>query len=58
MDTKYFSIFNCNIACNYGGMFCAIGQWGMVPDTVDYGEWKTGIRSEAIPLHFSGLHKK
>lgn len=41
-----------------GGMFCAIGQWGMVPDTVDYGEWKTGIRSEAIPFAFFQFTQK
>ena len=39
-------------------MFCAIGQWGMVPDTVDYGEWKTGIRSEAIPFAFFQFTQK
>ena len=33
-------------------MFCSITQWGMVPDTVEYGQWKTGIRSEAIPIGF------
>ena len=33
-------------------MFCSITQWGMVPDTVEYGHWKTGIRSEAIPIGF------
>ena len=41
-----------------GGMFCAIGQWGMVPDTVDYGEWKTGIRSEEIPFAFFQFTQK
>ena len=29
-----------------------------VPDTVDYGEWKTGIRSEAIPFAFFQFTQK
>ena len=33
-------------------MFRSICQWGMVPDTIEYGHWKTGIRSEGIPLSF------
>lgn len=33
-------------------MFCSVCQWGMVPDTVEYGEWKNGIRSEGIPFAF------
>ena len=30
-------------------MFCSICQWGMVPDTIEYGHWKTEIRSEVFP---------
>ncbi len=41
-----------------GGMFCSITQWGMVPDTVEYGEWKTGIRSEGIPFAFFSFTQK
>jgi sugar (glycoside-pentoside-hexuronide) transporter len=33
-------------------MFCSVCQWGMVPDTVEYGQWKNGIRSEGIPFAF------
>ena len=33
-------------------MFGAVCQWGMVPDTVEYGQWKNGIRSEGIPIGF------
>lgn len=33
-------------------MFCSVCQWGMVPDTVEYGHWKNGIRSEGIPFAF------
>ena len=33
-------------------MFCSVCQWAMVPDTVEYGQWKNGIRSDAIPFAF------
>jgi sugar (glycoside-pentoside-hexuronide) transporter len=36
----------------FGQMLCAITQWGMLPDTVEYGQWKTGIRSEGLPFSF------
>jgi len=39
-------------------MFCSICQWGMVPDTIEYGHWKTGIRSEGIPLAFFSFMQK
>ena len=39
-------------------MFCSICQWGMVPDTIEYGQWKTGIRSEGIPLSFFSFMQK
>ena len=39
-------------------MFCSICQWGMVPDTIEYGHWKTGIRSEGIPLSFFSFMQK
>ncbi len=41
-----------------GAMFCSITQWGMVPDTVEYGQWKTGIRSEGIPFAFFSFTQK
>ena len=39
-------------------MFCSICQWGMVPDTIEYGHWKNGIRSEGIPLSFFSFMQK
>ena len=30
----------------------------MVPDTIEYGHWKTGIRSEGIPLSFFSFMQK
>jgi sugar (glycoside-pentoside-hexuronide) transporter len=39
-------------------MFCSVTQWGMLPDTVEYGHWKTGRRSEGIPFAvFSFMQK-
>ncbi|OUX36634.1 MAG: MFS transporter [Kiritimatiellaceae bacterium TMED266] len=47
-----------SIVGTIGGMFCSITQWGMVPDTVEYGEWKSGIRSEGIPFAFFSFTQK
>jgi GPH family glycoside/pentoside/hexuronide:cation symporter len=41
-----------------GGLFCSIAQWGMVPDTVEYGHWKSGVRSEGIPFAFFSFTQK
>jgi len=32
--------------------------WSMLPDTVEYGQWKTGIRSEAIVFGFTTFAQK
>ncbi|MBQ75120.1 MAG: hypothetical protein CMQ20_08860 [Gammaproteobacteria bacterium] len=32
--------------------------WSMLPDTVEYGGWKTGIRSEAIVFGFTPFAQK
>jgi Na+/melibiose symporter-like transporter len=39
-------------------MVCSITQWGMLPDTVEYGHWKTGIRSEGLPFAFFSFMQK
>lgn len=41
-----------------GQMMCSITQWGMLPDTVEYGQWATGIRSEGIPFAFFSFMQK
>ena len=41
-----------------GQMMCSITQWGMLPDTVEYGQWKTGVRSEGIPFAFFSFMQK
>lgn len=42
----------------FGQMICSITQWGMLPDTVEYGHWKTGIRSEGLPFAFFSFMQK
>jgi Na+/melibiose symporter-like transporter len=41
-----------------GEMMCSITQWGMLPDTVEYGHWATGVRSEGIPFAFFSFMQK
>jgi sugar (glycoside-pentoside-hexuronide) transporter len=50
--------FFLSMVASTGMMFCSISQWGMVPDTVEYGHWKTGIRSEGIPFAFFSFTQK
>lgn len=42
----------------FGKMITAITQWGMLPDTVEYGHWKTGFRSEGLPFAFFSFMQK
>lgn len=39
-----FVIFSC--MAFFGTAFVNSLNWALIPDTVDYGEWKTGIRAE------------
>lgn len=51
-------------SASYGALivaltFCALGKsaifvcfWSMLPDTVEYGEWKSGIRTESLIFGF------
>lgn len=43
-NSFYFVIFSC--LAFFGTAFVNSLNWALVPDTVDYGEWKTGIRAE------------
>lgn len=38
----HISVIGMGIGC------AAFSFWAMLPDTVEYGEWKTGIRAEAV----------
>lgn len=48
-DQMVALMFAVSMAGSFGQMLCAITQWGMLPDTVEYGQYITGLRSEAIP---------
>ncbi|MGB2227289.1 MAG: MFS transporter, partial [Parvibaculales bacterium] len=41
------------IAISFGAGAFAITFWGMLPDTVEYGEWKTGHRVESMVFGFA-----
>ncbi len=57
-DTAIWAIFAISALSTVGQMFCSVTQWGMVPDTVEYGHWKTGYRSEGIPIAFFSFSQK
>ncbi len=40
------SLSSCSLVSPFGTAFVNSLNWALVPDTVDYGEWKTGIRAE------------
>lgn len=44
-----FVTFSC--MAFFGTAFVNSLNWALVPDTVDYGEWKTGIRAEASGVY-------
>jgi Na+/melibiose symporter-like transporter len=43
---------------SFSQMLCSITQWGMLPDTVEYGHYKTGFRSEGVPFAFFSFVQK
>lgn len=40
--TLFFGVMQCSISAN------AVAYWSMLPDTVEYGQWKSGIRLESF----------
>jgi Na+/melibiose symporter-like transporter len=57
-DTSIVMIFAFSALSSISMMFCSITQWGMLPDTVEYGHWKTGKRSEGLPFAFFSFMQK
>jgi GPH family glycoside/pentoside/hexuronide:cation symporter len=41
-----------------GAAAIAVNHWSMVPDTVEYGEWRTGVRAEGFIFGFVTLIQK
>ena len=46
------------VAMSFGTGAFAITFWGMLPDTVEYGEWKTGHRVESMVFGFATFAQK
>lgn len=42
------AIYATSVIRGIGGAFFGAVMWAMVSDTVDYGEWKTGLRMEGL----------
>ncbi|NDV61880.1 MFS transporter [Puniceicoccales bacterium CK1056] len=57
-DSMIWLLFVVSALGTVGQMACSVTQWGMVPDTVEYGHWKTGFRSEGIPIAFFSFSQK
>ncbi|HVK80928.1 MAG TPA: glycoside-pentoside-hexuronide (GPH):cation symporter [Verrucomicrobiae bacterium] len=41
-----------------GAASYAVGLWSMLPDTVEYGEWKSGVRTESLVFGLTVLGQK
>lgn len=48
LGTQTVGIYLSSIVRGIGGAFAGAVMWAMVSDTVDYGEWKTGLRMEGL----------
>lgn len=48
MGASIFGIYASSIIRGIGSAFSGAVMWAMVSDTVDYGEWKTGLRMEGL----------
>ncbi|MBN2342055.1 MAG: MFS transporter [Deltaproteobacteria bacterium] len=59
LPTEPLAVFvGISLIATFGQMMCSVTQWGMLPDTVEYGHWKNGIRSEGIPFAFFSFMQK
>lgn len=45
---NYVMIIACGVLRGIGGACMGATMWAMVSDTIDYGEWKTGNRTEGL----------
>ncbi|RQR38169.1 hypothetical protein DIE23_04475 [Burkholderia sp. Bp9143] len=46
------------VAIGFGNAAMLLAQWAMIPDTVEYGEWRTGIRGEGVIFGVVALAQK
>jgi GPH family glycoside/pentoside/hexuronide:cation symporter len=54
MQTVYFLLVVYAVGCGS----IAVNFWSIVPDTVEYGEWRTGVRAEGFIFGFVTLIQK
>jgi GPH family glycoside/pentoside/hexuronide:cation symporter len=55
-DTLSFILFAC--AAFFGSSFINTLNWAFVSDAVEYGEWKTGLRTEGTVYSFFTFFRK
>jgi GPH family glycoside/pentoside/hexuronide:cation symporter len=56
--TGLFLLIGVSMAQSFSQALCAVMQWGMLPDTVEYGEHRTGQRCVGIPYAFFSFTQK
>lgn len=44
------TLIACSVLKGIGGGFAAGVAYGLVADTIDYGEWKTGVKAEGVGM--------
>ncbi|WP_202914427.1 MFS transporter [Streptococcus sp. S784/96/1] len=58
VGANYTLIMVSNVIKGIGNGFAASCMWGMLSDTIEYGEWKTGIRSAGLANAASSFGSK
>lgn len=48
LTTNYVLLMACSVLRGVASAFMGATMWAMVSDTIDYGEWKTGNRTEGL----------
>lgn len=48
MTTNYYLLIACSVLRGVAAACMGATMWAMVSDTIDYGEWKTGNRTEGL----------
>lgn len=56
--TNLYAVFACLALAAIGSTLCMIVMWAMESDTVEYGEWKTGMRIEGLNYSLFSLSRK
>ena len=51
-------VFVCGSVLAIGGAPVAVLGWAMIPDTVEYAEWRTGVRADGLILSTASFFQK